>query len=104
MSRLAQLERLHAADPADADVLYMLGQEHANAGRTSDAIAWYDRCLAADAGYSYAHYHKAKALEAAGRIDEIKPTLEAGLATARRVGDAQAVREIGAWLGSLEGA
>lgn len=101
MNRLAQLERLHAADPTDADVMYMLAQEHASAGRTSDAIAWYDRCLTADAGYAYAHFHKAKALEAAGRAREIGPTLEAGLAAARRAGDAQAIREIGAWLHSL---
>ncbi len=101
MSRVAQLERLHSIDPADADVMYMLAQEHAKQGRTDDAAAWFDRCLAADANYAYAFYHKARALEAAGRVAEAKATLTDGLATARRLGEAKAISEMEAFLDSL---
>mgnify|MGYP006897402860 CR=1 FL=1 len=35
--RLAQLEKMHAADPADADLPYMIAIEHGNAERFDDA-------------------------------------------------------------------
>lgn len=101
MSRVAQLERLLSIDPADADVMYMLAQEHAKQGDTDTAAAWFDRCLARDADYAYAYYHKAKALEAAGRIAEAKATLTDGLATARRLCEAKTIAEMQSFLASL---
>lgn len=102
MSRLAQLEKLHASDPADADIAYMIAQELAKERRYDEAVAWYDRCLALDPAYHYAHYHKARALEEAERVDEAVSTLRAGLAAARSAGDAKASNELGAYLDQLE--
>lgn len=102
MSRLAQLEKLHAADPADADVLYMLAQEHAKEGRWDEAVAWYDRCIEADPAYHYAYFHKARALESADRIDDAMESLRAGLARARSAGDAKATSELASYLDQLE--
>jgi len=102
MSRLAQLEKLHAAEPGDADVLYMLAQEHAKERRWNEAVAWYDRCLAADPAYHYAYFHKARALESAERLDEALATLRVGLARARSAGDAKAAGELASYLDQLE--
>lgn len=103
MSRLTQLRRLHEADPGDADVMYMLAQEHAKAGETAEAVAWFDRCLTANAGYCYAYFHKARAQEDAGLIVAATATLRAGLEAARRAGDAKAAAEIGTYLDQIGG-
>lgn len=103
MSRLAQLTKLHAVDPADADVVYMIAQEHAKAGDAASAVAWYDRCLAQDPHYHYAYFHKAKALESADDIPAAIATLKEGLARARTKSDAKAMNEIAGYLGMLGG-
>ncbi|MBL8745985.1 MAG: tetratricopeptide repeat protein [Phycisphaerae bacterium] len=102
MSRLAQLEKLHAADAADADVMYMIAQEHAKAGDFDSAIAWYDRCLAADPKYVYAFYHKARAQQATGDVPAAVQSARAGLARARELGQAKAQSELASLLDELE--
>lgn len=101
MPSLAQLERLLAADPADPFVLYGIAQEHAKAGDGARAVEFYDRCLAADANYCYAYFHKAKALEGMGRCPEAVATLEAGAKAAKASGDGHAFEEISAYLEAL---
>jgi tetratricopeptide (TPR) repeat protein len=101
MSRIAQLEKMLAAEPGDAFVLYGLAQEYAKAGEMARAVEVYDRCLAADPGYCYAYYHKARAQEALGRVDDAAATLRAGVEAARRAGDAHAEGEIRAYLDEL---
>lgn len=103
MARLEQLLRLHAADPADAFVLYGIAQEHSAAGRHDEALEWFDRCLAADPAYCYAYYHKARSLEALGRREDALGALRAGSAAARMVGEGHAAVEIAAFLDELEG-
>ena len=101
MSRLAQLEKLFAAEPTDTFVLYSLGQEHAKAKNFATAVEWYDKCLAVDGAYCYAYYHKARALEAAGNIEAAVKTLREGLSAARAAHDQKAVSEIGGYLDQL---
>lgn len=103
MSRLAQLEKLLAADPADADVMYMLAQEHAKAGDFAAAIGWYDRCLTASPAYHYAFFHKAKAQESLGDVGAALTTLREGRSRAMKAGDAKASSELSAYLDELEG-
>ena len=40
MSRLQALLDLHAQDPSDVDLLFMIGMEHASAGRHAEAVPW----------------------------------------------------------------
>jgi tetratricopeptide (TPR) repeat protein len=101
MSRIEQLNKLWAADETDADVAYMLAQEHDKAGDADAALAWYDRCLSLDAGYHYAYFHKAKTLEAESRLDEARAVLREGLARANAAGDGKASGEIAAYLDEL---
>ncbi len=102
MSRLPQLQKLHAADPHDADVLYMLAQEHARAGDHAAAVSWYDRCLEADSAYHYAHFHKARSLEAMGDLPAAAGTLQNGAKAADAAGNAKALGEIEAYLDDVK--
>jgi tetratricopeptide (TPR) repeat protein len=102
MSRLTQLEKLHAADPNDADVAYMLAHEHAKAGNTPTAVHWFDTCLKLDPGYHYAFFHKAKALSAAGEVEGALDALRDGLARATKDGNGKAISEISALMMELE--
>ncbi len=102
MPSIAQLTKLLEAEPHDAFLLYGLAQEYAKVGDTARAVEHFDRCLAADPGYCYAYYHKAKALATAGRVAEARAVIEAGMAKARDVGDAHARGELQALLYDLE--
>ncbi len=101
MPSIAQLEKLLAADPADPFILYGLAQEHAREGRFDVAVTFYDRCLEADPNYLYAYFHKAKALEEAGRVDDAVAALRLGLDRAKAAREPKAMSEIGAYLDEL---
>jgi len=101
MPTIEQLEKLLSAEPDDAFTLYALALEHAKQGRHDMAVAFFDRCLASDEEYTYAYYHKARSQESADDLGGARATLETGLEVARRVGDAKATSEIGAFLQGL---
>lgn len=101
MSRLDRLNKLLAADPNDAFVLYGVAMEHAQAGDTDRAVEFYDRCLAADPAYCYAYFHKARALQADGRTADALATARAGLVAATGAGDAKATGELAALVDEL---
>lgn len=102
MPTIEQLEALLQADPNDTFVLYALAQEHAKAGSHEDSVALYDRCLRVDPDYLYAYFHKARALEALGRVRDARDALEQGVARAAKLGDAKAQSELSSYLDELE--
>ncbi len=102
MSRLEQLERLHAADAADADIIYMIAQERAKLGDLAAAVNWYDRCLAADPYYVYAFYHKARAQQSVGNRHAALTTARQGLALAAKLGQAKASSELNSLIDQLD--
>jgi tetratricopeptide (TPR) repeat protein len=101
MPTISQLERLLAAEPGDAFLLYALAQEQAKAGRHGEAVASYDRCLSIDADACYAYFHKARSQETLGDQAGAVLTLRTGLEAARRTGDAKAAGEISGELARL---
>ncbi len=101
MSRVDKLLRLYRTDPCDADVPYMIAQEHARAGDHTHAIQWYDTCLKMEPAYHYAYYHKAKSLEALERAGDAMSVLRDGLTRAKSAGDSKAANEIAAYLDEL---
>ncbi|MAY73981.1 MAG: hypothetical protein CMJ31_04505 [Phycisphaerae bacterium] len=101
MPSIEQLEKLLAADPNDAFVLYGLAQEHAKNGDHETAIGFFDRCLGVDPLYTYAYFHKARSQEADGDVTGAAETLRFGLGKAREAKDDQAIGEIGMYLDSL---
>jgi len=100
--RLIKLRALLASEPEDGFLLYGVAQELQKLGRTDEAAEHYDRAIAVDPKECYAFFHKAKALEAAGRIEQAREALRAGLARARAVGDRKAASEIEGFLDALE--
>lgn len=101
MPSIEQLQKLLTLDPNDAFVLYGLAQEYAKAGDHAQAVGLYDRCLTADPSYCYAYFHKARSLEASGRLDEAAGALRRGLEAARKASDRHAAAEIETYLDSL---
>jgi Putative Zn-dependent protease, contains TPR repeats len=89
-------------EPGDAFLLYGVAQEYAKLGQTDKAVEYYDRCLAADPHYCYAYFHKARALQDAGREQEAAAVAREGLNVARRVNDNQAASELAGLLDELE--
>jgi len=92
--RLDQLRKLHAADPGDADVAYMIAQELGKAGEHTQAIEWYDKCLDADGAYCYAYFFKAIALNALDRKPDAIATLNAGLVHAHQSKHPKTISEL----------
>lgn len=101
MPSLHQLEKLLALEPNDAFVLYAIAQEHAKARDHEKAIEYYDRCLGVDRLYCYAYYHKARSLEALGKLEDVRKTLEAGAGVAKEARDGKALSEMSSYLGAV---
>ena len=99
--RLATLLAMLEREPGDAFCLYGIAQEHAARGAHAEAIAWFDRTIAADPAQGYAFFHKARSLESLGRIPEAVAVLRDGIAAAQRGGDRHAVSELTAFLDEL---
>lgn len=101
--RLNKLLKILAAEPGDAFTLYGIAQEYSRQGEEGleRAVEYFDRCLAADPGYCYAYYHKAKVLADHGRTDDAVSVLRAGVSAARQAGDGKALSEISSLLDSL---
>ena len=100
--RLEQLEKLHAADPADPFLNYGIALEHYKAQRLEDALAWLDKTLELDSHYCYAYYQKAKLLSDLGDDDTARAVLEAGMASAVEAGDEKARSEMAELLSVLD--
>ncbi len=92
--RLNKLSAMLEKTPNDPFLLYGIGMEHRKDGRFDEAIALFDRTLAADPLYCYAFYQKGQALEDMGRPDEARKTYQAGIDAARAKGDAHAEAEL----------
>jgi tetratricopeptide (TPR) repeat protein len=101
MDRLAQLLKLHEADPADPFCTYGIALEHAKAGRSAEALTWLDKTLALDAAYCYAYFQKGKLLNDLGDAAGARRTVEAGIVAATQCGDAHARDELATLLDSI---
>ena len=92
--RLEQLKKLHAADPNDADLPYMIALDYAKAGNTPLALEWLDKTIALNAHYHYAYFQKAKLLDEDGEGADALVVLEDGIRMATEAGDAKALGEL----------
>jgi tetratricopeptide (TPR) repeat protein len=94
IERLTKLEQMLQRTPGDPFLLYGIALEHKKAGDAARAIEFLDRTIAADAGYCYAYFQKGQVQESLGDAAAARATYEAGVAAARRKGDAHAQSEI----------
>jgi tetratricopeptide (TPR) repeat protein len=101
MPSIDSLLKLLQAEPNDPFLLYGVAQEHAKLGHTDKALEFYDKCLAVDPNYCYAYFHKARALQDAGRDSEAAAVARDGLAAAKRAQDGHAASELSGLLDEL---
>jgi len=92
--RIELLQKMLEEDPKDAFCRYGMAQEYLKAGDYVNAVLWFDKTIESDVDYCYAYYHKARALEQAGKIEDAAATLRTGLERARASGDTHAISEI----------
>jgi tetratricopeptide (TPR) repeat protein len=102
MSRLEQLRKLVQLAPDDPLSHYGLGLEYLNLQQWDDADRAFQQTLVVDPRYSAAHYHRARAQIGAGRLDDARRTLQAGMQCAREAGDRHAEGEMSELLATLE--
>ena len=86
MSRLPALMKLHEADPADADLLFMIGSEHFNEGRPDDALEWLSRYVQHGRDVGAGFGLMAECCLKLGRDADAQAALRGGIEAARRAG------------------
>ena len=72
LSRVDLLKHLLEQDPASLLARYGLAMEYVNAGRLENAVAEFEKVLAANPGYSAAYFHGGQTLEKLGRLDDAR--------------------------------
>jgi predicted Zn-dependent protease len=75
--------------------------EHANQGDTATALDEFHQLTTAHPDYTAGYQMSAQLLIKAGRNSEARQRLEAGVAAARRTGNAHALSEMSAMLDEL---
>ncbi len=92
--RIEKLLKLHAADPADADVPYMIALEHTKGEYPEDALPWLDKAIDLNPDYLYAYYQKGQLQARLGDRDAAVATLKQGLERATAAGNQKAISEL----------
>lgn len=101
LTRLAKLQLLHAADPADDFCVYSIAQEYASNNQLALSIEWFEKLLNEHPAHAYGFYHYAKVLERCDRTNEAIDALKRGLAQAKNCNDAKAAAELASYLDEL---
>jgi predicted Zn-dependent protease len=99
--RLDVLLKMTSRENADSFAWYALALEYKGLGRVDDAFAAFTKLRAKDDSYVPMYLMCGTMLVEAGRRDEAKEWLSAGLAAARKKGDAHAAGEIEGALATL---
>ncbi len=92
--RIAMLKEVLAANPNDAFARYGLAMEYSKAGDIDAALAEYKRVIDVNPDYTAAYQMAGQMLASAGRSEEARQMLEAGIACARRAGNSHAESEM----------
>ena len=94
MSRIEQLRNLLADEPDDVFLNFGLAMELVHAGQADEALAAFDAVIALDPNYTAAHVQKAHLLIKAGRREDARAVIDAGIASAKKAGDAHTVEKL----------
>lgn len=92
--RLAFLEQMTAAGTADSFAWYGLALEYRKEQRWDDAVRAFTALRAKDPGYLAQYLMAGQTLVEAGRGNDAKEWLEAGMKLARERGDGKALGEL----------
>lgn len=99
--RLAFLEQHCAAGTADSFAFYGLGMEYRKEGRVDDAVATFLKLRDKDPSYVPMYLMAGQTLIDAGRAEEARAWLEAGIDVARTKHDTHALGELESALAGL---
>jgi tetratricopeptide (TPR) repeat protein len=92
--RLEMILQMLEQNPTDNFLLYGLANEYKNEGDLDKAVASYRHLMEVNPDYVAAYYHCGQALESAGDPTAAAAIYDAGIAIARRIGDAHALSEL----------
>ena len=95
------LKEILAQNPNDAFARYGLAMELANQGNTESALREFEQLTTANPDYTAGYQMSAQLLIKAGRNDEARQRLEAGVAAAQRTSNRLALNEMSAMLDDL---
>ena len=101
MDKVAMLTEILKQNPADAFARYGLSMAYAAEGRAEDALQEFAETIARSPDYVPAYQMSAQELLKAGRSDEARERLQAGLAACERSGNTHAASEMQAMLDEL---
>src|SRR5579859_7140862 len=99
--RLEMLKQFVSANPNDSFARYGLAMEYANSGDAETALAEFKKLLEINPDYTAAYQMAGQTLLKAGREDEARAMLEAGIKSAARSGNAHAQSEMQGMLDEL---
>ena len=100
--KLPKLTAMLEKQPNDPFLLYGIAMEHKKMNDPAEAIAFLDRCIAADPNYCYAYFQRGQICEMTGDLPAAKQSYNDGIAAAKRAGDAHAQSEIEGALSMME--
>ncbi|HVJ06902.1 MAG TPA: tetratricopeptide repeat protein [Acidisarcina sp.] len=102
MTKIDMLQQILTMNPMDSFARYGLAMEYANSGDVTAALAEFDRLATDHPDYTPGYFMCAQTLAKAGRIDEAKERLKAGIASAVRTRNTHAEGEMQDMLDDLE--
>lgn len=91
--RIRQLENFLKEDPNDPFNLYALATEYLKQD-AAKAMAFYEKLLQEHPHYVPTYYHAAALYGQLAQADKADATYRKGIATAKKAGDAHALREL----------
>jgi len=100
-SRRQQIEEMLAAEPNDAELLYMLAMEHVSLGDDAEAVRCFHNLVTAAPAYPPGYHQGARALLRLNRVGEASLLLERGIPAAMAQGNDHAAGEMRELLESL---
>ena len=101
MDKIGMLSEILQQNPKDAFARYGLAMAYAAEGKTDEALREFATTTEYNPDYVPAYQMSAQTLVKAGKFDEARVRLQAGLAACERTGNAHAASEMGALLDEL---
>lgn len=101
MDKIAMLTEILKQNPSDAFARYGLAMAYVADGRRDDALREFGETIERTPDYVPAYQMMAQELMKAGRTDEAKARLQAGLAACERTGNSHAASEMGGMLDEI---
>ena len=101
MDKIAMLTEILAQNPGDAFARYGLAMAYSAEGKQEEALREYATTIEKSPDYVPAYQMSAQTLVKAGKFDEARARLQAGLAACERTGNAHATSEMSAMLDDL---